>query len=592
MFYFSPLDSACKSVIGAVREGTKLKIKVFTDIKTVTLYVVADDSGTEKAYPMKKTSGGFFVYVNLPVGLYWYHFASPTVRYGRGLYFEAQARSERNYQLTVFDKNYVAPKLLAGSVIYQIFPDRFCKAGDFKVEGGKVKRNDWGGMPTYRAADGKVRNNEFFGGNFKGIKSKLKYLKSLGVSVIYLNPIVKAYSSHRYDTGDYMTVDPVLGTEEQLKDLIRSAVRLGISLIFDGVYNHTGADSIYFNRYGNYAGVGAYNSKKSPYYPWFQFSEFPKKYSCWWGFETLPAIRKDSEEYQDFICKKVLKKYFDMGFKGVRLDVVDELSSPFIEKIKAVALSYSPDHAVIGEVWEDATNKFAYSERRRYFLGKQLDSVMNYCLREAIISYLLTSNTLWLVDAMNEQVNNYSQESLNCLMNILSTHDTPRIITVLGRNKVVLDKDLLKNEKLDKQQYEKGKRLAKLAYVIAFTCYGTPSVYYGDEAGLTGELDPYNRACYPWGSEDTDMLDFIRSLSFVRKKSAAIRKGTFKIVYSDKEVLAYERRYKGESVIVAVSKYPSTVKLNLSEEYAEFFGVDYKKSFDLPSDGWLILKAK
>ncbi|MBP5177233.1 MAG: glycoside hydrolase family 13 protein [Clostridia bacterium] len=592
MFYYNPLDKKCKSVIGAVREGTKLKIKVFTDISSVTMYVVADDSGIEKAYPMKRSSGGFFAYLDLPVGLYWYHFASPSTRYGRGEHLVAGESRESNFQLSVFERSYVAPSVMRGGIVYQIFPDRFCKIGDFSVGDGKVKRTDWGGQPTYRDADGLVKNNEFFGGNFKGIRSKLKYLKSLGVTVVYLNPIVKAYSSHRYDTGDYMAIDPVLGTEKDLKSLINAAKKAGISFIFDGVYNHTGADSVYFNKYGDYAGVGAYQSKKSPYFTWYRFSEFPDKYSCWWNFSSLPAIRKDSEDFQRFICGTVLKKCFDLGFKGVRLDVVDELSGAFVERIKSVALSYSADCPVVGEVWEDATNKIAYGKRRQYFLGRQLDSVMNYALREAVISYLLTGDTLWLVDTMKEQVNNYSAQSLSCLMNVMSTHDTPRLITVLGRSKVVLDKDLLRYESLDDFEYERGKTLAKLAYAIAYTCYGSPSVFYGDEAGLFGDLDPYNRGCYPWGEEDKEMLSFMTYLGKVRKSSVAIRKGDFTIVYADKYILVYERRYKHSRVIVAVSRDPAPVTIKLDHLFAEFFTDDYKNEFTLPSDGVLILRSK
>ena len=358
------------------------------------------------------------------------------------------------------------------------------------------------------------------------------------------------------------------------------------------MYNHTGADSVYFNKYRTYPSVGAYNDRSSEYYDWFDFYDHPDGYASWWGFESLPSIVKDSESYQRFICEVVLPKYFSMGFKGVRLDVVDELTDDFVKAIKKTATSFSPDNAVIGEVWEDATNKLAYGVRKKYFQGEELDSVMNYPLREAVISYMINGDTRWLVKTFNEQINNYSKPVLDNLMNVLSTHDTPRLITVLGRNRVVLNKDLLKYEKLDKDQYERGKTLAKLAYTIVFTCYGTPSVYYGDEAGLTGDLDPYNRRCYPWGNEDEDMLSYMTYLAKLRRKSAAIRKGSFKLKYYDKEVLVYSRQYLKESVLVAISRNPTEVKIKLDRDYAVFGGEKSGKEFTLPPDSALVLIAE
>ena len=590
--YFNPLDSVCKSVIGAVSDTTKLKLTAFSaDKGKLTLYVKNDFTGKEVAYPMRKSSGGFFAYLTLPAGLYWYHFATNSERFGRNADLYAEKGSFDNFQLTVFREGGVDDSnVINGKIIYQIFPDRFCRVGDFEVGFDKIKRDDWGGEPTYRNEQGLVKNNEFFGGNFKGIESKLEYLKSLGVGVVYLNPISKAYSSHRYDTGDYLTVDPVLGTEADLKRLLKKAEKLGISFVFDGVYNHTGADSAYFNRYRSYDEVGAYNSKTSKYYPWYDFKKYPDDYVCWWDFINLPSIKKDSKDFQDFIVEKVLPKYFKLGFKGVRLDVVDELDESFLQRIRKTAKNFSHDNAVIGEVWEDATNKTAYGRRRKYFLGDGLDSVMNYPLKDAIVSFLLKQDTTELARLIGEQVNNYSSADLKRLMNVLSTHDTPRIITVLGRNRVVTDKDMLKYERLDEEQYARGKRLSKIAYVLTYTLYGTPSVYYGDEAGLTGDLDPYNRRCYPYGSEDKDMLEFFRWLGSVRESSDAIKSGTTKIIYRDRYVLVYERQYSGERVFVAVSRNESDVKIKFSHPLTKFGETAYSNEFTLHSDGYLILK--
>ncbi len=591
-FYYNALDLACKSVVGASREGTKLNIRVFTDRADCILNIRLDGETQTKAYPMKKTSEGFFVCLNLDVGLYWYNFTSEGVTFGRNNTLCAEEWSTENFQHTVYSKDYVCPNTLQGGLIYQIFPDRFKKYGDFSVGSGKIKRLDWGGEPTYRDIDGEVKNNEFFGGNFKGITEKLDYLKSLGVTTIYLNPISMSCSSHRYDAGDYLTPDTVLGTEEDLKKLTKKAQELGITMIFDGVFNHTGADSLYFNKYGNYGEKGAYNDKKSPYYKWYDFSSFPDKYACWWGFENLPSIKKDSKEYQRFIIEKVLPKYVEWGFKGVRLDVVDELTDSFVEKIKVKMKELDSQSVVIGEVWEDATNKIAYGVRRKYFLGKELDSVMNYPLKDAIIDYILHANSDLLVKTMCEQQNNFSKENLNSLMNILSTHDTPRIITVFGRNRVVTDKDLLKYEKLDEYAYEKGKRLAKLAYTITYTCYGVPSLYYGDEVGLNGDLDPYNRRCFPWNNIDEDMLSYMRYLTKVRQECDAIRYGEFKIIYHDRQVLIYERQSQTQKVVVAISRFESAVTLKFNQKFAMFGEKKFKDNFILEPDSALILVDK
>ena len=567
MFVFNPIKLEHKSVQGAISTATKLNITVKYSGDLVELHI-KKDGGNYKAYPMTKapSKDSFFVCLEpMDKGLYFYHFVADGTVFGAAndLYANEQGfNSYRDYQLTVYDKYYNTSDLLKGGILYQIFPDRFCRAGLMGVEPNKVLRSDWGGKPTYRNQSGQVLNNEFFGGDFKGILSKLEYLKELGVTVIYLNPISKAYSSHRYDTGDYLTPDPLLGTEDELKMLLSQAKKLGISFIFDGVYNHTGADSKYFNRYSTYPPNGAFNTPESPYFNWYNFDYYPYRYTSWWNFETLPSINKDCRDYQDFICNKVLPHYFEMGFKGVRLDVADELSSKFIESIRKVAKSYGA--VVIGEVWEDATNKYAYGERRKYFLGNQLDSVMNYPLKDAICDYLLHADTGYLVQTLTTQINNFPKAALDSLMNSLSTHDTVRIINALGRKQIVTDKDLLKDLVFTNEEYQKGRDLAMIAYAILYTVYGSPCVYYGDEAGLTGDLDPYNRCCYPWGKEDKIMLDFIKKLGRIRK-SPVFYEGQFNILYFDKRIIIYERTDGFDRIIVAASMDTSPVNLKFSE---------------------------
>ena len=562
--YFDPLDTRFKSVTGAVQQNSALNIFVAaSDSFNEAFLVTESDGGEKKTYPMEKSSGGFCVSLDTEkTGLFFYYFIIDGERYGASDSLRLVKGSLKNFQLSVYVRDYKTPAFLKGGLIYQIFPDRFCKVGEKPIKSGKIKREDWGGLPTYKNEKGEVLNNEFFGGNFDGIRSKIPYLKSLGVTAVYLNPIAEAYSSHRYDTGDYLTPDMQLGTEEELKTMLSELKKAGIKVIFDGVYNHTGADSTYFNKYGTYPSCGAYNSPLSPYLGWYYFDNYPDDYECWWGFKCLPKLNPYSS-FRKFVLKEVIPKYMSLGFSGVRLDVVDEIPDEFVKDIRKTVKEADEDGAVIGEVWEDATNKIAYGVRRKYFLGEELDSVMNYPLKNAVIDFLLHSGSSSFVKVAREQINNYPKASLDVLMNVLSTHDTSRIITVLGRSRVIVDKDLMREETLDKEEYEKGKNLAKIAYVLVYTVYGTPSLYYGDEAGVFGDLDPYNRLCYPWGKEDNELLEFFRKLGKIRKNQV-FTAGTFRFIHADEKIVIFERKLNNKSVVVAASRETADVKLKFS----------------------------
>lgn len=594
MFKYSPIIKEYKSLIGAIDVEEKLLIRVISDAKWVNILIAKDGDGYN-CYSMTKdeSKGGFFVQLeNLTQGLYFYHFESNEGLFGAGNDLWAVKGTYnyyRDYQLTVTCKDYQTTDILKGGLIYQIFPDRFKRGGTATIGQGKVLCKNWGATPTYRNHEGLVLNNEFFGGDFKGILQKLYYLKGLGVTVVYLNPIVKAYSSHRYDTGDYLQVDPLLGTEEDLKTLLMAANKMGIDFIFDGVYNHTGADSKYFNKTGSYDEVGAYNSKESKYYDWYDFYNYPDGYNSWWGFENLPTIKKNSESFQNFICEKVLPHYFEMGFKGVRLDVVDELTDDFVVKIRKVAKKYKA--VVIGEVWEDATNKYSYGVRRKYFLGQELDSVMNYQLKDAICDFLINKRTDYLVYVLTTQVNNYPKCALDSLMNLLSSHDTVRIINMLGRKQVITDKDKLKDVTLFDEELQRGKTLAKIAYAIAFTVYGSPSIYYGDEVGLTGDLDPYNRRCFPWGKEDKEYLKFFKTLGKIRTTESLFATGSFSIMYYDKQIIVYERNDGENRIVVAANVSSTEVKLHFTKPLINLMeNKDKQYTFILNPESFLILK--
>ena len=583
---FNPLSKEYKSVIGGVKEHTAIRFFVKSKAP-VTMRIYSEEDYIDRL--MKKTEGGFYLDFELDKGLYFYQFFCEGTVFGKGENYLAQVNGTP-WQLTVYPQNYATPEWIKGGIIYQIFPDRFCKAGDFSVGKGKQKRDDWGGMPTYRSPDGKVRNNEFFGGNFKGIQSKLDYLKTLGVNAVYLNPICESYSSHRYDTGDYLKPDSVLGTIEDFKSLTSSGKEKDVYFIFDGVFNHTGAGSRYFNKYNDYNEIGAFNDKKSPYFDWYTFWEHPESYASWWGFKTLPTIKKDSKSFQTFVCEKVVDYWLNAGVRGMRLDVVDELTDKFVYKIRK-ALKARGDNFLIGEVWEDATNKVAYGLRRKYYTDGLLDSVMNYPLRSAIIDFVLTGKTDLLVSTVNEQINNYPKEGLDTLMNVLSTHDSIRIITLLGRRTVVTDKDAMWQEKLDKFEYERGKEREKLASVLQFFLYGVPSVYYGDEEGLEGDLDPYNRRCYNWEKADKDLINHYKKLAKIRRNNSVFKAGETKILIAKKGLFAFERNSKKQKITVFLNASLHTKECVLSGKAKDLYSGKIDEIFTVKPNGFLVLKS-
>ena len=462
----------------------------------------------------------------------------------------------RKFQLLVYDYRYFYPENFLGKVMYQIFPDRFARAEGFGNPDGKRIRNDWGGMPEYLPDEnGKIKNDDFFGGNFEGIRRKTDYLKSLGVTHVYLNPIFKAHSNHRYDTGDYMTFDPLLGSEADFTSLVKTFKNNDISLIFDGVFNHTGDDSVYFNKYGNYPSVGAYQSKESPYYGWYEFQKFPDEYSSWWGVDILPSINKNCLPFEEFITgdSGVLEKYFKLGAGGVRLDVVDEINDRFVEKITAKVKSFGDDKIVIGEVWEDATNKIAYGTRRKYFWGGELDSVMNYPLKDAIIDFALSGKAEAIYKTVRKQIDNYPFYALNSLMNILGTHDTPRILTVLGkRGRLEKERSRMAEEKLTQEEKSGAIKMLKCCSLLQFCLYGVPCIYYGDEQITEGNKDPFNRTFFV-ENENKELYEWYCFLSELRKRYDCFKDGETADVYYNDGLFSFSRNCENKKIYIAVN---------------------------------------
>ncbi len=445
------------------------------------------------------------------------------------------------WQLTVSKTAYKTPDWAKKGVIYQIFADRFCRVGDKPFCKSGRLHECWEDIPDIQEEGKDYRADDFFGGNAEGIISRLDYLKSLGVSCIYLSPIFRSSSNHRYDTGDYLEIDELFGTEEEFVKLINEAKKVGINVMLDGVFNHTGADSIYFNKFGNYQSVGAYQSENSPYRDWFSFLP-DGTYHCWWGSTVVPTVNKSAQGYRDLILGEggVIDKWTKLGVKGWRLDVVDELPIEFTDKLCGRIKSEGDDVLIVGEVWEDASTKIAYSEWRPYFMGGQLDSVMNYPFKEAIIDYTLTNDRSAFVESITHILENYPKESLDVLMNLIDSHDTVRALTRLSGVAAPHSKRERADYRLSEDRYEEAKRRLKFASCLQYTLPGVPCVFYGDEAGMQGFEDPLNRGTYPYGSEDRELIAHYTALGKMREKYADVLQGETHFIYDD-DLVVFER---------------------------------------------------
>ncbi|MBE6982818.1 MAG: glycoside hydrolase family 13 protein [Ruminococcaceae bacterium] len=452
------------------------------------------------------------------------------------------------WQVSCIPADFTTPQWAKGAVIYQVFPDRFCKSGECDLTEKLtpyVLHKNWDEDVYWQPDEmGRVLNNDFFGGNFRGITEKMDYIASLGVNILYLNPISKSFSSHRYDTGDYKTPDPMLGTERDFSALCDAAHSRGIRVVLDGVFSHTGANSLYFDRIGAFGGNGAYCRKDSPYYSWYQFYNYPNSYKSWWGFDTLPTVNKNDPGFIDYIIdseNSVVAHWLKLGADGFRLDVVDELPDSFVLRLKNRIRQLKPDTLLIGEVWEDASNKIAYDTRRRYFVDGELDSCMNYPFRTAILDFMRGIDD---GDQFRERImtvlENYPPQVIFCNMNMLGTHDTPRILTALV-DSFQGSREEMARRRLTPNQRRLAEERLEMAAFLQFMLPGAPSIYYGDEAGMEGGKDPFNRRPYPWGKENALLVAYFRQLGALRAKEDALRVGKTEFCYAADGLLHFTR---------------------------------------------------
>ena len=614
---YNSRDTFYKSIFGSVEAHKSFKLSVLLPRDGYVKGVVAvfnKDNEKELSFEMtddcNNLEGNFYTRsteVSLEEGLYFYHFIMYTVEGERKLHCigdgfgDFEPKSGKDFQLTVYEKGFKTPTHTRGGIIYQIFPDRFAKGeNNLPYPKDRYIRNDWGGTPEYTQDNTfKCLGNDYFCGNLNGIEQKLEYIASLGVTMIYLNPIFEAHSNHRYNTADYFKIDPLLGSEEDFISLCKSAKEYGIDIILDGVFSHTGDDSIYFNAKNRYDEVGAYNSKDSKYYSWYKFKKYNEDYHCWWGVKSLPEVYEDDPAFTEFITGEngVIRYWMRRGAAGFRLDVADELPDAFLDKVRLAVKAENPDGYLLGEVWEDATNKISYGKRRRFLRGKQLDSVMNYPFANAIVDFVSGGEGKNFAEAVMTVMENYPPQSLHNLMNHIGTHDTARILTRLaGEPQGDRKRDWQSSQHLTPEQYQNGKKLLKLAATLQYTLVGLPSLYYGDEAGLTGYGDPFCRGTYPWGNEDMELVDFYKKLGAVRKSCTAFKEGNLEFLAVGLGYVVFRRFDEKSSAIIGINRWNVAEKITLDIDlstYTTVFGDSpYENTITIKGEGISLLVNK
>ena len=476
----------------------------------------------------------------------------------------------QRWQLTVYDGSTATPDWFGRGVTYQIFPDRFCRSripDPTGMVGDRLVHQNWEeGMEYLPDEHGEIRNRDFFGGDLQGVISKLDYLEDLGVTTLYFCPIFEADSNHRYNTADYSKIDPMLGTEEDFRTLCREAHRRGMKVMLDGVFNHTGNNSLYFNALGFYPTLGAAQSQESPYYSWYHFHHWPDQYDSWWGIHTLPAVNEGDPTYVDYIIEgrdSIVRRWLRLGADAWRLDVADELPDWFIEKIRAAMDAEKPGSFLLGEVWEDGSNKIAYSQRRRYLLGHETHGLMNYPFRVAALAYLQGGPARDFVEAMETIRENYPPAAFHSALNMLGTHDNPRILTMLGAAPPVPleTRQQRANYHMGMEERGRGSRRLMTGALLLYGFPGSPMIYYGDEAGMEGFEDPFNRGTFPWDREDPALLSHFRRLGQLRQSRISLQKGDLRYLYQEGCGLAFQRKAGDEVTLVALNTGSKPVEM-------------------------------
>ncbi len=545
MIYYNAWDKTCKAPFGALQvlEKVKFNIKCTSISEAYFLY-------NDKSLKMDKCADGFCLETSFPeCGLVFYNFLLVSDQ-GIKIYLNNSGKGvaifsfnkETPFQLTIYENKIKTPDWYKEGIAYQIFPDRFNIGNNIiKSKTDVYYYDNWYDTPKYIKNGNEIAKWDFFGGNIQGIIDKLPYLKQLNVSVIYLNPIFESCSNHRYNTADYKKIDSLLGTEEDFDRLLDTAESLGIKIILDGVFNHTGADSVYFNKFGKYTSIGAYQSTSSPYYDWFMFDNYPTEYKSWWGVMDLPTVNKENESFRNYIISdedSVIKKWTNKKIGGWRLDVADELSDSFLQELYSTVKSFGDDKIVMGEVWEDASNKVAYDTLKSYFTKGELDSVMNYPFRDNMVRFIKGEISAFdLKNIFSTLMENYPKERFMGNFNFLGTHDIERILTVVSD--VNCDNAI---------------NILKMLVYALFFFPGLPCIYYGDEAGVTGYKDPDNRKTYPWGNENKEIFNLYKEASDLRANSNILKQGETVFLAENQDVFCITRLLDGKEFKLYINR--------------------------------------
>ena len=407
-----------------------------------------------------------------------------------------------------------APAWVKDAIFYQIFPDRFCRSGRYHAVGKFV---EWGSKPT--------REN-MFGGNLAGIEDKLEYIAGLGVNAIYLCPIFKSNSNHRYHTVDYFEIDPVLGTLEDFDRLIKKAHKLKLRVILDGVFNHCSRGFFQFN---SLMELGEH----SPYVDWFHVKGWPlnaytdkPNYECWWNFPALPKFNTDCPDVREYLFS-VGEYWMKRGIDGWRLDVPNEIDDDsfwqeFRRRVKAV----NPDAYIVGEIWDEPSR------------------LMNYMFRKAAMQFLFDEKPISIKEFGERMSRAFPEGRGDIPMNLLGSHDTTRLMS---------------------QPCASLERI-ELAYAILFFLPGAPCIYYGEELSMKGGKDPDNRRSVPWSKlaemQAKPLYEFIKQMIALRKKNAVLRNGSLEIRAADNG-FAIERSLGKKKMTIVVLQDGTEFKFNI-----------------------------
>lgn len=523
----------------------------------------------------------------------------------RDLNGNATCAREECWKLSVgFD----APDWAKGAMMYHIFLDRYRKGRDTKLTlmPRRTIHEHWDEKVVIGPNENGEWNTDFFGGNLKGIIETLDYIKSLGVTIIYLSPICKSQSTHRYDTGDYEEVDVYAGCNDDLKSLTDLAHRKGMKVILDAVFNHTGNDSKYFNQFGTYDTIGAYQSQDSPYYTFYKkkWINGEETFDYWWGQKNLPECDSNSVTWKKYILGEsgIIDKWFGLGIDGLRLDVADELSDEYIQGIAETVKRNKPDGLILGEVWVNPM-----SQNRGYISsGKAMHSVMNYWLIDALIRYYKYCD-VWKLDSVLKEIESeYPTPTIQTLMNFTSTHDISRAVEIFGCNAFqkngewswnLCDDSVkwIENHQLTTEEYKYGKKVYKSYLTVLAFLPGIFSIFYGDEVGTRGIGNLANRAPYPWGHRDKDLLKFVRRIGKIRKGLEFLKKAEWRSLKLDSEQFCYERYDDNQNkLLVLVSKVNYATKVEIPEEYKNaevIFSIQGSDKKALSPYGAIVLKA-